>query len=252
MKFFWQLATGHFCSHSGSSFSGITAPLHRVPNTTLTLPPTPPQFGYTVVNAFPTVSLSDPVCITSPPGETNRLFILERGGNMVVITNLASPTRTVFMSLTVLADSESGLIGLAFHPGYATNGFFYVFSSRQLTTTQGTGRHQRISRFQTSPPDANSASAATELPMITQIDGAGNHNGGDLHFGPDGYLYASLGDEGAQYNGDRNAQMITKDFFSAILRIDVDKRPGNLGAQPACRCRHQHLLHPGGQSVHWT
>jgi len=196
------------------------------------MPAAPPQFGYTINNAFPTVSLSGAVCITSPPGETNRLFILERGGNIVVITNLASPTRAVFMSLAVLSDSESGLIGLAFHPGYATNGYFYVFSSRSRSTTQGSGRHQVISRFQSSPPDANSASAATEQTLIAQYDTAGNHNGGDLHFGPDGYLYASLGDEGAQYNGNRNAQIITNKFFSAILRLDVDKRPANLLPNP--------------------
>ncbi|MEK7780672.1 MAG: PQQ-dependent sugar dehydrogenase [Verrucomicrobiota bacterium] len=204
-------------------------PLARVPNTSLaSLLTTPPAYGYTLSNAFPTVSLSQPVCITSPPDETNRLFILEKGGNIVVITNLASPTRTVFMSLTVLTDSESGLIGLAFHPGYATNGYFYVFSTRSVTTTQGSGRHQRISRFQAVPPNANTASAATELTLLQQIDNAGNHNGGDLQFGPDGYLYASVGDEGAQYNGSRHAQIITNKFFSAIPRLDVDKRPGNL------------------------
>jgi glucose/arabinose dehydrogenase len=209
-------------------------PLQRVPNTTLQMPATPAQFGYTVNNAFPTVSLSSPVCIASPPGETNRLFILEKGlanpstGNIVVITNLASPNRTVFMSLTVMGDSESGFIGLAFHPGYATNGYFYVFSSRNLTTSQGTGRHQCISRFQVTATNANFALPTSELMLIAQRDAAGNHNGGDLHFGPDGYLYASLGDEGAQYNGDGNAQRITNDFFSAILRLDVDKRPGNL------------------------
>ncbi|HEX5221002.1 MAG TPA: PQQ-dependent sugar dehydrogenase [Verrucomicrobiae bacterium] len=196
------------------------------------MPATPPQFGYTLANAFPTVSLTQPVCITSPPGETNRLFILEKGGNIVVITNLTAPTRTVFMSLTVMSDSESGLIGMAFHPGYATNGYFYIFSSRNLNTTQGNGRHQCISRFQTSPPNANTASPATEQFLIRQFDTAGNHNGGDLHFGPDGYLYASVGDEGPQYNGAGNAQVITNKFFSAILRIDVDKRPGNLLPNP--------------------
>lgn len=207
----------------------FAGPVTRVPNTTLSaLPPTPPTFGYTLSNAFPGVTLTQPVCLASPPNETNRLFILEKTGNIVVITNLANPTRTVFMSLAVLSDSESGVLGLAFHPGYATNGYFYVFSSRSLATSQGSGRHQCISRFQTSPPDANVASAATELMLIRQIDSAGNHNGGDLHFGPDGYLYASVGDEGAQYNGNGNAQVITNKFFSAILRIDVDKRPGNL------------------------
>ena len=138
------------------------AQLVRVANTSLTnLPPTPPQFGYTLDNAFPTVSLSMPVCITSPPQETNRLFILEKTGDIVVITNLANPTRTVFMSLPVVTDSESGLLGLAFHPGYATNGLFYVFSSRQLTTSQGTGLHQVISRFQVTSSNANVALPST-------------------------------------------------------------------------------------------
>jgi glucose/arabinose dehydrogenase len=209
------------------------AQLQRVPNLSLTnLPPQPPQFGYTLNNAFPTVALSQPVCIASPPQETNRLFILERSGNIVVITNLAAPTRTVFMSLPVLSDSESGLLGLAFHPGYATNGYFYVFSSRNLTDSQGSGRHQVISRFQVTATNANVALASTELVLISQFDTEGNHNGGDLHFGPDGYLYASVGDEGLQYNGDFNAQVITNKFFSAILRIDVDKRPGNLLPNP--------------------
>lgn len=204
------------------------SPLQRLPNTTLQLPPTPPQFGYTLVNAFPSVSLSAPVGIASPPGETNRLFILEKGGNIVVITNLAVPNRTVFTNLTVLSDSESGLIGLAFHPGYATNGYFFVFSTRSLNTSQGNGRHQVISRFQVSPANPNQVQPGSELVLIRQFDSAGNHNGGDLHFGPDGYLYASLGDEGQQYNGGRHAQIITNKFFSAILRLDVDKRPGNL------------------------
>ncbi len=209
------------------------AQLARVPNTSLTnLPSQPPQFGYTINNAFPTVSLTQPVCITSPPQETNRLFILEKGGNIVVITNLAVPTRTVFMTLPVVSTGEAGLIGMAFHPGYATNRYFYVFSSRSLTTSQGSGLHERISQFQTTATNANVALTNTELPLITQRDGADNHNGGDLHFGPDGYLYASVGDEGPQYNGNRNAQIITNKFFSAILRLDVDKRPGNLLPNP--------------------
>ncbi len=220
------------------TFSAVLAanaagPLQRVPNTTLTnFPAQPPQFGYTVVNAFPGVSLNQPVCIASPPGETNRLFILEKGGSIVVITNLASPNRTVFMSLTVDSFSESGLLGLAFHPNYAINGYFYVFSSRNISTSQGNGLHQCISRFQANPANANVALPATELFLIRQFDSAGNHNGGDLHFGPDGYLYASVGDEGPQYNGAGHAQVITNKFFSAILRLDVDKQPGNLLPNP--------------------
>lgn len=206
-------------------------PLNRVPNTTLTnLPPTPPLFGYVLINALPGLTFDQPVAITSPPGETNRLFILQKTGRIMVITNLANPNPTEFMNLPVVTDSECGLLGLAFHPGYATNGYFYVFSSRSLATSQGTGLHQCISRFQTSPPNAHTANPATELFLLRQRDTAPNHNGGDLHFGMDGYLYASVGDEGAQYNGNGNAQIITNKFFSAILRLDVDKRAGNLPA----------------------
>jgi uncharacterized repeat protein (TIGR03806 family) len=226
------LRSGTACGLATLTFAA-TAQLQRVPNTTLTnLPPAPPQFGYALNNAFPSVSLNQPVCITSPPQETNRLFILEKGGNIVVITNLAAPTRTVFMSLPVVTDSESGLLGLAFHPGYATNGYFYVFSSRNMTTSLGSGLHQCISRFQVTSTNSNVALTNTELPLITEYDWAPNHNGGDLHFGPDAYLYASVGDGGAQYNGSLNAQIITNNFFSAILRIDVDKRPGNLLPNP--------------------
>lgn len=209
------------------------AQLQRVPNTSLTnLPPQPPQFGCTINNAFPSVTLSQPVFIAAPPQETNRLFILEKGGNIVVITNLATPTRTVFMNLPVVSSGEAGLLGLAFHPGYATNRYFFVFSSRSLTTSQGSGLHERISRFQTASTNDNVALTHTELPLITQIDAADNHNGGDLHFGPDGYLYASVGDEGPPYNGNLNAQIITNKCFSAILRLDVDKQPGNLPPNP--------------------
>ncbi len=204
-------------------------PLDRVPNTTLTnLPPTPPVFGYVLTNALPGLIFEQPVGIATPPGETNRLFVLQKTGRIMVVTNLANPTLSEFLNLPVVTDSESGLLGLAFHPGYATNGYFYVFSSRNLATAQGSGLHQCLSRFQASPPNANTASPATEVFLLRQRDTAPNHNGGDLHFGLDGYLYASLGDEGAQYNGNGNAQIITNKFFSAILRLDVDKRAGNL------------------------
>ncbi len=200
----------------------------RVANTTLALPAAPPAFGYTVAAAWPGLTFSQPVCLVSPPGETNRLFILEKGGTIIVITNLANPTKTVFMTIPVRTESECGLLGLAFHPGYATNRYFYLFTSRALNTTQGNGLHQRVSRFEIAEDNPNQGVAATEVPLITQFDTAGNHNGGELVFGTDGYLYISTGDEGPQRDGARNSQLINKHFFSAILRIDVDKRPGNL------------------------
>jgi hypothetical protein len=93
----------------------------------------------------------------------------------------------------------------------------------------------RLSRFQTSDSNPNAGLPASEQILINQIDDAGNHNGGDLHFGPDGYLYVSLGDEGDSNDSLGNSQRINRDFFSGILRIDVDKRPGSLptNAHPA-------------------
>ncbi|HEX4343347.1 MAG TPA: PQQ-dependent sugar dehydrogenase, partial [Verrucomicrobiae bacterium] len=207
--------------------------LVRVPNTSLTnVPPQPPVFGYILNNAFTGLSFIQPVCLAAPPGETNRLFVLGKLGTMWVITNLAAPNMNIVMTLPVISDSESGLIGLAFHPGFATNRLFYIFSSRTNLTQPSGDRYQCISRFQMTATNNNIALTNTEQVLIAQFDRAPNHNGGDLHFGPDGYLYASVGDEGAQYNGDLNAQVITNNYFSAIMRLDVDKRPGNLFPNP--------------------
>jgi glucose/arabinose dehydrogenase len=198
--------------------------------------------GYATSNAFPGVSFTNPVAVVSPPGETNRLFIVEKKGRIVVITNLAAPTRTIFMDIssssTVISSSdtsigsEEGLLGLAFHPGYATNRYFYVFYTGTKTTVPGTGRHDVLSRFEISPADTNQGLPGSEAPFIIQWDQANNHNAGDLHFGPDGYLYVSLGDEGGAYGSFGNSQKITNDFFSAIMRLDVDIRQGSLPPNP--------------------
>jgi glucose/arabinose dehydrogenase len=192
--------------------------------------------GYDLANAFPGLTFTNPVCLASPPGETSRLFIVEKTGRIVVITNLAAPTRTIFMDISSkvisLVDTsvggEEGLLGLAFHPGYATNGFFYVFYTGPATTSAGTGRHDILARYQVSGPNPNQGDASSEIRYILQYDEADNHNAGDLHFGQDGYLYVSLGDEGGGGDNYGNSQRIDKDFFSAIMRLDVDKGPGSL------------------------
>lgn len=222
-------ATGAM-SASTASGAGLT----RVPNTTLRLPLAPPVFGYSATPAFGNLAFSVPVAITSPPGETNRLFIVEQRGRIAVITNLANPTRTVFLDITGKVNTsasggdERGLLGLAFHPGYATNRYFYVAYSTTTTTPAGNGAHQRLARFEASPDNPNAALPASELPLISQYDEAGNHNGGEVQFGRDGYLYLSLGDEGGGNDQFNNSQRIDKDFYSGIIRIDVDKRTGSL------------------------
>ncbi|MEO5804293.1 MAG: PQQ-dependent sugar dehydrogenase [Verrucomicrobiota bacterium] len=212
------------------------ASLQRVPNTSLQIPASPPEFAFAWTNALNGMNFTNPVCILSPPGETNRLFILEKQGRVVVITNLANPTKTIFMDIRSVVNSgaetsyggESGLLGMAFHPGYSTNRYFYLWYTRNTTP-----RLDTLSRFTTSASDPNQGVTSSELRMLSQADDESNHNGGDLHFGPiDGYLYLSLGDEGGMFGEWGNCQLIDKDFFASVLRIDVDKLPGNLPPNP--------------------
>lgn len=189
-----------------------------------------PISGYVLTAAFPGVSFNQPVAIASPPGETNRLFIVEREGVISVITNLTKPSRTVFLDLrerTLATYIEAGLLGLAFHPNYQSNGYFFVFR----TLRDGAFKN-RLSRFRVSAVDPNRADPQETI-VVDQEDISDTHNAGDLHFGPDGYLYLSVGDESPP-TADRRAtpQAIDGGLFGGIIRIDVDQRPTNLSPNP--------------------
>ncbi|MBN9692649.1 MAG: PQQ-dependent sugar dehydrogenase [Verrucomicrobia bacterium] len=209
-------------------------PLVRQPNTTLRMPVVPGAFGYEFIPAFD-LSFEAPVVIAAPPGETNRLFIVEQRGRILVITNLAVPTTTVFLNVvgSTVYGGEQGLLGLAFHPDYARNGRFFVFRTTMARTGSQTANrlHNRLSEYRVSPTNPNQASP-TERILFQQSDDAGNHNGGDLHFGLDGYLYVAVGDEGNANDSLNNSQTLTKDLFAGILRLDVDQRPGSLEPNP--------------------
>ncbi|MEO6335562.1 MAG: PQQ-dependent sugar dehydrogenase [Verrucomicrobiota bacterium] len=210
----------------------------RNANTTLQMPQNPQSAvpSYTLTDSLNGLVFDKPVGFAVAPGETNRLFVVERFGRIIVITNLANPTRTVFLDITnkVYADYDmayvEGLSSVAFHPGYATNRFFYVTYTLRTNIGGVWQNYNRLARFQTASTDPNFGSPKSELPLITQFDEGPGHNMNDLKFGPDNYLYCASGDEGDGGTGDdyNNAQRIDKDFFSAILRIDVDKQPGNL------------------------
>ncbi|HEX2854956.1 MAG TPA: PQQ-dependent sugar dehydrogenase [Opitutaceae bacterium] len=185
---------------------------------------------YATEPAFP-LKFEQPVAIVSPPGETNRLFVVEKPGRIIVISDFAKPTRKVFLDLAARVgddDNEQGVLALAFHPDYAKNRQFYIW----WTSTEGDARENRLSRFLVSATDPNRADPASEQPLLAQVDDAPNHNGGELAFGPDGYLYLSLGDEGGANDQYRNSQRLDRDFFAGILRLDVDKRPGSLAPNP--------------------
>jgi uncharacterized repeat protein (TIGR03806 family) len=210
---------------------GQTAPaLRRFPNSSLKMPSTPPALGFQTIPAFGNVTFKFPMAISAPPGETNRLFVAEKAGRIMVITNLANPTSSVFLNLTnrTYFNDEGGILGLAFHPGFATNRYFYVNYTLKTNTPDGVGVHDRISRFEASADDPNQASGETEVPLTTQFRVGSEHHGGDIHFGPDGYLYASLGDASGSDDTLNKGQVIDRGLFAGIIRIDVDKRPGNL------------------------
>lgn len=215
---------------------GWALPLERVANTTLQMPQAPPVFGFQFTNAFTGVTFTTPIAIVSAPGDSNRLFIVERAGLIAVITNLAAPNRSVYLDISskVQTTNDCALSGMAFHPGFATNGYFYVFYTGLDTTTGNpvNSLHDILARYTAGSSTTNSVQASTEQKLIRQRDRSGDHNGGDIHFGPDGYLYVSLGDEGSPnavgYDYWTNSQYIDKNFFSGLVRIDVDQKPGNL------------------------
>ena len=201
-----------------------------------------------MVDAFPGVTFTKAVVFASPAGDQKRLFVGEMGGKIKVIpdTSAAGPTASVVIDLAAAVSApartpaeswdlgpnlECGLLGLDFHPDYAANGYFYVFYSVAKASDPGVW-YQRLSRF-TIPVEQRDqpsplADAASELILLEQRDRGPNHNGGDLHFGPDGYLYLSVGDEDNPSDHFNNSQRIDMNFFGAMLRIDVDKKPGNL------------------------
>lgn len=215
----------------------------RIANPSINVPSTPPANQLSLNPAFPGAAFDTAVAIASAPGDTQKLFVVQLPGFIRVVPDIQSPSagNQVFLDLPALLESrglgesidgglygEFGLMGLAFHPQYATNRRFFVF----YTVKIGTDYFQRISRFTTQAANPLAADPDSEVILIEQRDRAGNHNGGDLHFGPDGYLYISLGDEGSQYDEYQNSQRIDHNFFSGMLRIDVDKRPGNLEPTP--------------------
>lgn len=134
---------------------------------------------------------SDALAVRNAGDGSDRLFVVEQGGLIKIIDNgltLATP----FLDISPLTNGggEQGLLGLAFHPNYATNGYFYI----NYTNTSG---DTVIARYSVSAGDADVADENSALKIISIDQDFGNHNGGDLHFGPaDGYLYIGMGDGG--------------------------------------------------------
>lgn len=177
---------------------------------------------YKVVSAFPKLTFMRPVDLQQPNDGTNRIFVVEQAGVISVFPqDEAATAKTTFLDIQSKVQSrgnEQGLLGLAFHPDYKTNGYFYV----NYTATNPD--RSVISRFKVSS-NKDQADAASEQILFTVPDPYSNHNGGQITFGPDGYLYIALGDGGSGGDPQRNGQNRST-WLGKIHRIDVNKTNG--------------------------
>jgi hypothetical protein len=173
----------------------------------------PPPGGSGTIRAVLLASgLSQPVGLTAPAGDTTRLFIVEKTGRIRIWRNGALLSRPFLdISSLVSTGSEQGLLGLAFHPQYAANGLFYV----DYTDLAG---DTRVAEHQVTADPDSASPAGREILYVEQP--YANHNGGQIAFGPDGYLYVGMGDGGSAGDPQGRAQN-PSELLGKILRIDV-------------------------------
>ncbi|MDP0490781.1 MAG: PQQ-dependent sugar dehydrogenase [Verrucomicrobiota bacterium JB023] len=164
-----------------------------------------------------------PVWVTTPEHSSQRLFIVEQGGKIFIHDQKSDETLSEpFLDLSDRVHrghNEEGLLGLAFAPDYETSGRFYVNYSTK-------DRENKIARFTvTEPKTATTCDPDSGEVILTFKQPFGNHNGGYLEFGPDGYLYIGTGDGGSANDPKRNAQDLSN-LLGKILRIDVSPEKG--------------------------
>ncbi|MFQ5979818.1 MAG: PQQ-dependent sugar dehydrogenase [Candidatus Heimdallarchaeota archaeon] len=176
-----------------------------------------------LVKAFPNLSFERPVDFQHANDSTNRVFVVEQAGRIHVFNNSATASSTqVFLDITDRVSrtgNEEGLLGLVFHPEYLINGQLYVYYSA------ANPRRSVVAQYQVSSEDSNSADSTNETTLLEIPQPFGNHNGGQIVFGPDGYLYIGLGDGGS--GGDPLGHSQNRStLLGSIIRIDVDN-PAN-------------------------
>lgn len=160
--------------------------------------------------------LSQPTYVTAPGDDFNRIFVIELASGDIEIMNLSTDVFNATSFLTVAGVAAEGLQGLAFHPNYDVNGYFYVY----YTTTSPL--RTVVERYSRDPSNRDLALAASGHTVIEVSQFASNHNGGWIGFGPDGMLYLPLGDGGGGCDPQANGQD-TSTLLSSVLRLDVSR-----------------------------
>jgi glucose/arabinose dehydrogenase len=163
------------------------------------------------------------VAVVSPPGRPDTLFIVEQSGTVRVFEGgQLEPTPFLDVESLVRSGGEQGLLGLAFHPGYADNGRFFIHYSAAADGAS------TVMEYTRSADDPNLADPTPVQLVVQSPTAEANNNGGDVQFGGDGFLYVSLGDGGAQQDPGCDAQNL-QNLLGKILRLDVDRMPDQNG-----------------------
>ena len=177
-----------------------------------------PSRRMAVERAFPNLTFKRLTNLVQPDDGRDRLFVTEQEGRIHVFPNRQQVEElALFLDLSAKvseAHNEEGLLGLAFDPHFKETGYFYVYYS------SSDPRRSVLSRFSAGPDDPGAADAGSELIILQIPQPTGNHNGGQLAFGPDGYLYVGVGDGGLGGDPFGNGQN-TATLLGSILRIDV-------------------------------
>jgi glucose/arabinose dehydrogenase len=177
-----------------------------------------------MVRAYPELRVVRPTVFTTAGDGTDRVFITTQQGIVNVMPNDQKVTETApFLEIEDRVmykdkENEEGLLGLAFHPKYKENGQFFIYY-----TTKDAPHTSVISRFRVSKDNPNVADPKSEEELMRIPQPYWNHNGGNMLFGPDGYLYIALGDGGAGNDPHNNGQKMNT-VLGKILRIDVDHK----------------------------
>ena len=179
--------------------------------------------GIATPRAFPNLTFASPVAMKQAPADGSRWFVVEQGGLIRVFENdpdVAATQNFVDLRTRVHFSGEAGLLGLAFHPDFFTNGRVYLNFSELVG-----GVIRSVTAEFTSPDGGLTLDPGSERVLLTVAKPAANHNGGNVEFGPDRFLYVGLGDGGGSGDPNENAQNPNR-LLGKMLRIDVDAQPG--------------------------